>query len=65
MKTKFRILCRSAAAMLLAGTMFGMSCNADSVRAILAGIDAVNSSLDRNDDDIDLGDWLSSELDDL
>lgn len=54
----------SAVVGLGAGTMFASSCSSNTVRAIIDGIDAATSSLDRSisDQDQTFGEWLLGEL---
>jgi len=54
----------------VAGSLFSSNCSSRDVSAVVAGVDAIANYLDhdrsgRNDDDINFGDWLLDELNDL
>ena len=46
------------------GTVLASSCSTSEVKAVLAGVELVTDQLSNRDDDLNFGDWLSSELDD-
>ena len=57
---------KSAVMAMSAGTMFASSCSSDTVRAVIAGIDAAAGALDSSisEQDQTFGEWLLGELDD-
>lgn len=56
----FRRTAQALSALLATGTLFSGSCSTDSLRAVVAGIDAVTSSLDQSisNRDLTFGEWL-------
>ncbi len=66
LKRGARDLGKTIVALCGAGIMLGTSCGAKELEAIMAGIDAAARQLNAggNNDDINFGDWLLSELDD-
>ena len=59
-------LLKTAACLSAAGTLLGTSCGTKELDALVAGIEAAATQLDRNDrdDDVTFGEWLLGELDD-
>jgi hypothetical protein len=61
-------LLRIAATLSVAGVTLATSCGANEMRVVVAGLEAVASSLDGFErdrgDDITFGEWLISELND-
>lgn len=59
-------LLRVLVGLSFAGVLLGSSCTTEGLQAIVAGLDAAADSLAHADDDDDLnfGEWLLSELDD-
>lgn len=62
--TRWTRIRRSLVVSLASGTMLATSCNSNSVRALIDGIDAATSSLDRNlsGQNQTFGEWLLGEL---
>ena len=62
--------CRAAAVLSGSCMLLGTDCTAEQLEAVLVGLEAVASHLDRvnaadnDNDDISFGDWLLSELND-
>ena len=56
---------RTLAAVFATGTLFAGSCSSDGLRAVVAGIDAVTTSLDTSISgrDLSFGEWLLIGLD--
>ena len=60
-----RRLLKTGAALAVTGLLFSSSCSLDNLEAVMVGLDAATSHLDRQqNDDITFGEWLLSELDD-
>jgi len=59
-------LLRVLVGLSFAGVLLGSSCITEGLQAIVAGLDAATDSLTHADDDDELnfGEWLLSELDD-
>jgi len=64
--TRWNRVRRATIMALGTGTMFAASCSSDTVRAVIDGIDAAASSLDRSisGQDQTFGQWLLGELTD-
>ena len=62
---KTRKLWSVIAAMCAAGTLFGMSCSAEQVEALVVGVGAAADQLEGQNDSVSFGDWVSSQLADL
>ena len=60
-------LCKVAAGLFAAGTLFTSSCSSADVEAIVNALEVAAHQLEQQqqDDDISFGDWLRDELDDL
>ena len=59
-------LISAAAGLSAAGTLFANGCNAGTLEALVAGVEAAARTLDDSErnSDINFGEWLLSELDD-
>ncbi len=66
-KTSKQSMWRGLALACAAGTLFGSSCGSNQLQAVVAGIEAAASELDRTNrsDDISFGNWLMDEIEDL
>jgi len=64
-KRNARALMRTAVGAALGGTLFIGSCEADALNAVVVGLDAAVSTLDRgnNSDRISFEDFIRSQLD--